>query len=987
MASLGLLALVLSSCDKPDPVVSEVRAPLATSAFSPLGNYGRVVQEASTDIYGLIEAATLSSARFVTAGKLGTGSTGALKVALWRQEDDQTTTLLSELETPQSISTQVSVARADDRHFVVATRDENGKLELIAFAITSGDTIEKTDSQERSGVGGTVSITSLNASPSNFPFDPDLGQAGESHVVVAYRGAGGNLGLYDYSIDGDGKLRANGGSSAGPVPGVSVAYVPGSQPPAAWYSRTTDSAERTAAACQDGVDDDGDHYVDCDDWDCCGNSVCDGVGSCVQGTVVTANYNNASSDRLISWRVTAQGNMSRLKDGFTGPGSTIAVSPQSFRRIATVRLNGSTPVVETWDVSPEGGFGAVAALNLPGTSVGARIVNGGGGRLFVQATTTNSLVPGQLFSIDATGGRLSSGTNDQASQGDSPGSLVSLSQDRAIMVYQRPASDLPSTTCSLLGLSCASTLVVASYRDFHQPMLRGTYTLSSSSAATPQNNTETFNIIPSSTGQTELTLSADSGIAVGDKYVLACTTGAFVIYDKAGNALSPQIGTSQLFAPLTRATVAGSVNQQRLGRHLPFQYLCDGSREASTTAGAENGCLDSGYAFDTKCTFDEKTQRFVITSMLRFGSSLPLKDRLQRHVAIAVSNQTDPRKGFSLFTTTDNKYDDNPMIAANDGQLVVVHQSDSEETYDAYRENLAPSALVFNLDDMAANATTIRNTKVAPWQTSGVALKVANSRGDYQPNVVYRSTIANSGSPAYRLIFFKMVGPGPVDAQQPAAKLELDPATYGGTDATPAWLQLDASSAGNYAGHFYLVDRYQSGDLARVRVSSASVSATANTTTSALQTVDLATAGSADVLGCDSEHDCRLPAMAVVAPKGRATGSGSVYAIYARYDTRYVACPADVSCSTGVCIGRSCQTTVYNPGVFYTRFDESLNRFGTKPFTLARGARLPDLAELSPKKWTLGHAGAMADLSNQSVWFIDTIPSASSWQFVVGQAK
>jgi hypothetical protein len=78
---------------------------------------------------------------------------------------------------------------------------------------------------------------------------------------------------------------------------------------------------------------------------------------------------------------------------------------------------------------------------------------------------------------------------------------------------------------------------------------------------------------------------------------------------------------------------------------------------------------------------------------------------------------------------------------------------------------------------------------------------------------------------------------------------------------------------------------------------------------------------------------------------------------------------------------------VYNPGVFYTRFDEFLTRFGTQPTTLARGERLPPQSELSEEKWKLGHAGAMSDLSNNSVWFINTIPSATSWRFVAGQAQ
>ena len=39
-------------------------------------------------------------------------------------------------------------------------------------------------------------------------------------------------------------------------------------------------SEDTEAACSDGVDNDGDPYVDCDDYDCSGTPVCGGEPRC-----------------------------------------------------------------------------------------------------------------------------------------------------------------------------------------------------------------------------------------------------------------------------------------------------------------------------------------------------------------------------------------------------------------------------------------------------------------------------------------------------------------------------------------------------------------------------------------------------------------------------------------------------------------------------------------------------------------------------------
>jgi hypothetical protein len=70
----------------------------------------------------------------------------------------------------------------------------------------------------------------------------------------------------------------------------------------------------------------------------------------VQGQIVTATVNNSTSVKLISWKVSARGQITRQGETLTGAGSVVDITPSSYRRFGLTRLDGTTSVVSTWDV-------------------------------------------------------------------------------------------------------------------------------------------------------------------------------------------------------------------------------------------------------------------------------------------------------------------------------------------------------------------------------------------------------------------------------------------------------------------------------------------------------------------------------------------------------------------------------------------------------------------------------------------------------------
>jgi len=922
------------------------------------------------DTYQMVDVAALSSARFVTAGKVGTAQNGDLGLTLWRRNTDDTVSVLSSTKGPGRVSNRVSVARIDDSTFLVATRDQNGRLEVLAFQIDGSDQIVQTDRQEFENVTD-VWVTAMNYAPGAFPFS-SAGLQGQGHAVVAYRNSGGNLAVQDFSVSDTGAVTANGSALAGAVPAAMVAYVPGTQPPGASFSQIVSPHEDR---CVNSTDDDGDGYVDCADWDCCGRGVCDGVGICQQGMVVTANYNNSSSFKLISWNVSARGAITRASDTLAGSG-LVDITPLSFHRFATLRVFGSGAAVETWDV--DGTTGAItlhstATLFNPDINIlpvptwtGGNIVNGGGARLFVQVADSRGV--GQLWTFDAI---------DQlrvVEQGQLPtapwtnhGSMISLSQDHVVLAIP----------------GAGDTLYVQSYRDFSMPLLHGSFSFSSTNASTPANNTSAFNFLPVAPSSNPIGFGPDSGIAVSDTYALACGGGQFAIFDKAGTNITPgtNLSYSSLFNSVIAGRVGGARNEQSIRRHLAFQHRCDADSDPSTADGARNGCLNQ--LFDARCTFDPVTQRFVVVVIGRYENSRsPYKDNMQRYSGIAVSKQADPRQGFNIYMTTDNKYDDNPMIAAN-GSLVFVQQFDSSDV-DAHRDEvLAPAAFVYDIADMAAGRTDVHVSKLSIARTRGRrGLKVANSIGAGQYSAVYFLQ-----SDGYQPFVFRKMGDGPIN---PATNLfnnslhvSPGPSTEG--DSTNGLLQMDSTTNGS----FYVIDRYSPDGLNRIRMNRANISVTPSPSGAPLL-MSMDSSVSSDAFGCDSNHECQLAAMGFVRPAGGAVGSGSVYATYARYDVRYAACPAGVSCSSGICIDSTCQPTPNLPGIFYTRFTESLDRVGGIT-TIIRGSVVP--TDGATPNLNLGFSQVASDPTNGSIWYINDIPTSrrsdgtTVWQYAAGQTR
>jgi hypothetical protein len=289
---------------------------------------------------------------------------------------------------------------------------------------------------------------------------------------------------------------------------------------------------------------------------------------------------------------------------------------------------------------------------------------------------------------------------------------------------------------------------------------------------------------------------------------------------------------------------------------------------------------------------------------------------------------------------------------------------------------------VFDIADMSSGRADPRVTKLSLWQTGNSrSLKAANSRGAYQVGVVYESTGAG-----YTPYIFDKVADGPLNVIASPTALTVSPGQVSDSDSTNGLLTMDLpgnSPTPNYQGFFYVIDRYGAGDLHRVRVSFAAMTINQDANRKPVS-VSLLNRGSSDVFGCDSNHECELPAMALARPGADGFGSGAIYATYARHDVRYAQCPSSVSCSTGVCIGSTCQTTVYPPGIFYTRFDESLNRSGSSITTLVRGTRTP--LDGSVVNEVLGFSQAAGDPFNNSVWYINGVPSDDGgWIYSAGQ--
>jgi hypothetical protein len=342
---------------------------------------------------------------------------------------------------------------------------------------------------------------------------------------------------------------------------------------------------------------------------------------------------------------------------------------------------------------------------------------------------------------------------------------------------------------------------------------------------------------------------------------------------------------------------------------------------------------------------------------------------MQRYMAIAVSKTDDPRKGFNTFVTTENKYHDNPMTAATSGMLVVTHQSNAPE-------NLTPSAWVFDTEDMTNGHSDPLVTKLSPAQTGSSSLKVATSRGSQRMGVVYR------WSSGIRSYFFKRpAARGPVSVT--ADRASVSPTTKPGADSNGfLWLdQTSTSPLNTWSGKLYVVDRYVPDTGGRqVRVTGIDVSGTDDPASRDISTLTANTRVSVDAAGCKAADDrsCTIPSMVALADR--------VVAVYGEFDAGLELCPANVTCSTGLCKAGACVTNPVYPRMAYTRFSRDL----TSPVSGTLSSGLDAHMGATFSTWdldTLEHSATAVDpLSPKSIWYIGTNTSArNSWRMVAGR--
>lgn len=883
----------------------------------------RTEEGLSDDIWG---------ARFVTAGRL---SSGVLRVSMWRLSDDGTTVEhLASKDSTHSISgSSVGVARIDDVRFVVAARKSTGKLVVASFLVETDSSIVQMDDYVGSVNAADVSITGLNQSTGKLPFEGCCGSWEEGHAVVSFKTDGGDLRLQDFGVDEFGGVVDYGTVTESGLPGGEVVVVPGSQPVAAWRTRTPNSTEVGTTACSNTSDDDGDGYTNCDDWDCCSASACDGIGACRQGTVVSASRTTSGSLKLISWQVSTRGVLTRLASSTSETTEDFDIAPQSFRRVATVRATGANPVVTTWDVTATGTINEHDSYSAAVTPNRVRLAAGGGSRLFLEMTDAAGV--GRLQTLEAIDElRALERIGLTGSYWANAGDLVSLSDDRAVLAV----------------LDGNSKLAFKVYRDYNMPLIRGSYDVTAPNPPQPD-NTGTFDFLP------PLSLAGDSSIAVGEEFVLACGNGQTAIYDRAGNNLTGgAISHGSLFGSLVAPTVDGVDNEQSINRHLTFQYLCDGSKPYSTSAGNLNQC--EGEFFDTRCTYDEITKRFMILSMLR---SVP-KEYIQRYVAVAVSRTADPRDGFNTAVTTDNKAHDNPMMATTGGMLVIAHQTDGVQ-----KEFLQPTALAIDIAGIASGAQDVLVTKIARHQTGNVnGFKVAKSLGTKHVGALYRR---DGSADRYRIWFYEEPSRGKMDLRE--ATVAVSP-TPGMSNAAPGTLFLE-SVPPVWAGKLYIPDQYTSGTQDRVRVNGVNVVVSYPTSGFDVSVGSVTSSTPSDCTSQDTH--CRRPTLAV--NKERAV------MVYGWYDDLLQACS---SCSSGYCKGTTCVSNPILPRIRYAEFDPALTEL-TKG-TLKTGTDMVVGGD-GTQTWNPNNqfCGASVDpLSDDSTWYIHTTTTApATWSYVAGR--
>jgi hypothetical protein len=206
--------------------------------------------------------------------------------------------------------------------------------------------------------------------------------------------------------------------------------------------------------------------------------------------------------------------------------------------------------------------------------------------------------------------------------------------------------------------------------------------------------------------QTDIELSHDPQIAVGENFIVATQSTEVAFYDKQGNllkekpdffggALPTKMSATDLFDPVLNPFLRapdGTIdpsqkNPNDINRHLGKQT---GPRYLICTPDnpVEIGCIN--VAYDTRVTYDRERKRFWIVSALRdrvWGKNDPNCGKVvcasmdskipRRFVGVAVTLSEDPRDGFHEFVLLD-EYADWPRFALHGPFLIISHNSNTK---------------------------------------------------------------------------------------------------------------------------------------------------------------------------------------------------------------------------------------------------------------------------------------------------------------------
>jgi hypothetical protein len=226
----------------------------------------------------------------------------------------------------------------------------------------------------------------------------------------------------------------------------------------------------------------------------------------------------------------------------------------------------------------------------------------------------------------------------------------------------------------------------------------------------------------------------DPMIAAGFNFLVVTQDHHVGFFDKQGVLLPSKHGEKtkmdplEFFAGFTADTLSnGKLNENNINRHLGIAPE-GGAGCDPTDALLPTPCINEFY--DTRVVFDAESKRFVIlsaaranTGYLKADTVAPNDPWVRRFVAIGISRTEDPRDGFHLYITAETNYSDWPRVSAQNGVVVVAHNSYQTTQK---REGPTPVAYVFSLDSMGKGRPRPTNHKIFSTQTGGSVMPVVN---------------------------------------------------------------------------------------------------------------------------------------------------------------------------------------------------------------------------------------------------------------------